>query len=194
MVVTMKLNVTWKIASLFAGAQQFHHHLISHFLCCTALLALTKPVQTDDPRLCISASGAVNPMFSSTSLALCSRCHGTNAKTKVAPCLVVSFAQDSATPGQPRATTLLLLISTWRQCSQEARKAEHFKRLGCGVYCTAWRVEGDSPIQPCNSLIFATSLAAVAQAEYKNNNQQRQLHCSVSTTTRTLVQERHQRL
>ena len=65
------------------------------------------PVHPDDPRLFIGASVEAKAMLA-TSLAQCSRRYGTNAKTKVVPGLVVSFGQESASPGRFRAITFIV--------------------------------------------------------------------------------------
>ena len=138
---------------------------------CFAQLVLTMPVQPDDPRLYIGASVEAKAVFV-TSLAECSRRYGTNAKTKVVPGLVVSFGQDSAPPGQtrPRHNIHCRWFLFWRQCSQ-TRKAEHSKCQVCRVFCTTWRVEGDSSTtrefndchisSSCCSSSYLTTRAAV---------------------------------
>ena len=62
----------------FVGAPLFHHHFISHFLCCAQLVLTMPPLLPDDPRLYIGASVEAKAMLV-TSLAECSRRYGTNA-------------------------------------------------------------------------------------------------------------------
>ncbi len=128
------------------------------------------PVQPDDPRLYIGASVEAKAVFI-MSLAECSRCYGTNAKTKVVPGLILSFGQDSAPPGRTR--DISFIVADFYFGDNVGKRGKLNIRSVKSVECSALHEELKVLIlqQPKNPII-ATSPAPVAQATALQQEQQ----------------------